>query len=82
MRIGGPRTAPRPQRGMAADINSAGTLLRHTFGTNIARPKHGALAHHEYGLLAPIGKEVDPAAAGDHGSGNGGRFSRHRGLGK
>ena len=43
--MGGPETAPppRPQRGMAADNNSVGTLLRHNAGTYGARLKHGAL---------------------------------------
>ena len=72
-KLGGLRTSPppRPQRGTEADTNSAGTLPRHTAGTNGARPKHGALVRHEYGLLALTGTAVDPADAGDQGSGDG-----------
>ena len=47
------------------DNGSAETSLRHTAGTDGARPKHGALAHREYGLLAPAGTAVDPADTGD-----------------
>ena len=59
---------PRPQQGKMADNNIAGTKLRHTAGTDGARPEHGALARREYSLLAPTGTAVDPAAAGDRGS--------------
>ena len=49
LRMGGLRTAgsPCPQKGTAADIDSVGTLLRHTALPVGARPKHGALARHE-----------------------------------
>ena len=69
----GPGTVatPCPQWGTEADSDSAGTLLRNTSGTNGARPEHGALAHHEYGLLAPTGLAVYPAATGDQGSWDG-----------
>ena len=69
-RIGGPRTAalPRPQWGMAADDGSAGNPPRHTAGTDVSRPEHGALAHRKYSLLEPIGIAVDPADADDPGS--------------
>ena len=39
VRMGRPRTV--------ADIDSAGTLIRHTDGTNGARPDHGALVRHK-----------------------------------
>ena len=57
----GPRTAElsRPQQGMAADDGIAETPQRHTAGTAGARPKHGALARCEYGLLAPMGMAFD-----------------------
>ena len=44
--MAGTRTAtpPRPHWGTAEDNGSAGTLNRHTSGTNGARPEHGALA--------------------------------------
>ena len=65
--MGRPRMVapPRPQPGTAADDDSAGTLPRHTAGTNVARPKHGALARRKCGLLAPTGMAVDQADAGD-----------------
>ena len=37
-------------------------LHRNPDGTNGARPKHGALARREYGLLAPEEPAGDPAA--------------------
>ena len=76
--MGGPETAPppRPQQGTSADGNSAGTLLRNISGTNSARPNHGVLARREYGLLAPTGPAVDPAATGDQGSGDGHEATR------
>ena len=68
--MGRPRTAalPRPQRGTAADDSIAGTPPRHTAGTNGARPKHSALAHHECALLGPTVTEVNQADVGDPGS--------------
>ena len=65
--MGGPKTAAlsRPQQGMVADKNSAGTPLRHTAGTDGARYKHSALVRREYGLLALTGPAVDPDDAGD-----------------
>ena len=64
-RTGQQRTAtlPRPQQGTAAVRDSAGTLLRHTVGTEVARLEHGALARRKYGLLALTGQAVDTAAA-------------------
>ena len=53
---------------MAADNGSAGTLIRYTAGTDSARPKNGALARQEYGLLELMGMTVNPANAGDPGS--------------
>ena len=53
---------------MAAVEDSAGTLIRHTAGTDGARPEHGTLAHREYRLLAPTGTAVNPSDAGDRGS--------------
>ena len=72
-RMGRPRTAapPRPQQGTAADTNSAGTPPRHTSGTAGARLKHGVLARHEYGLLAPPGAVVDPSDTGEQDSRDG-----------
>ena len=67
---------PRPQRIMAADTDSLGTPTRHTAGTDGARPKHGALARREYGLLAPTGTAVNTAAAGDQGSRDGHKATR------
>ena len=52
----------------AAETCSAETPLRHTTGTDGARPEHVALARREYGLLAPMGMTVNPANAGDPGS--------------
>ena len=74
----GRRTAPPPlpQRGLAADNGSAGTPTRHTSGTDVARPEHGALARREYGLLVPTGAAVDPADAGDLGSEDGPESTR------
>ena len=71
-RTGEPGTAaqPHPQRGTVPHISSAGTLLRHTVGTDGARPKHGTLARRKYGLLALVGTGFDPAVAGIQGSGN------------
>ena len=71
--MGGLRTAtpPLPQRGMAADNDSTGTPTRHTSGTDGARPKNGALAHREYGLLAPTAMAVNPADTGDPGIADG-----------
>ena len=71
--MGGPRTAalPRPHRGTAAEESSVGIPTRYTDGTDGARPEHGALARHEYGLLALTGTAVDPADAGDPGSADG-----------
>ena len=43
---------------------------RHPDGSDGARPKHRALAHREYGLLAPEEPAGDPAAAGPQGSGD------------
>ena len=68
--MGGPRTAPppHPQKGTAEDNCRAGTLTRHTVGTDGARPEHGALACREYGLLAPTVMVVNLANMGDPGS--------------
>ena len=55
-RMGKPRTA--------ADKVSAGTLTRHTAGTDGARPEHSALARRKYGLLALEEPAGDPAVAG------------------
>ena len=65
--MGGPRTVepPIPQRGTAAENGSAENRPRHTAGTNVARPEHGALARREYGLLAPTGMVVIPDDAGE-----------------
>ena len=38
---------PHPQRGMAEIVDSAGTLLRQTAGTDDAGPEHSALARCE-----------------------------------
>ena len=48
-----------------ADNGSAGTLPRHTTGTDGARPEHGALVRREYSLLALEGMAFDPADTGD-----------------
>ena len=68
-RMGGPVTAapPRPQRGTATNNDRAGTLLRHTASTDGASTKHGAIARHDYRLLAPAGLTFDPAATGESG---------------
>ena len=60
-----------PQRGTVADTHSVGTLSRHTAGTDGASSEHGALACHEYGLLAPPGAAVNLSYMGDQYSGNG-----------
>ena len=72
-KTGGPGTAapPRPQRGMAADRDSKGARIRHTAGTDGTRTEHCALVRREYGLLVMTGPTVNPAAAGDQGSGDG-----------
>ena len=67
---------PRPQRGTAAEIDSAGTLIKHTAGTEGARPEHGVLPCCEYGLLAPTGLVVNPAATGNQGSVDGHEATR------
>ena len=71
--MGGLRMAAplRPQRGTAADNGSAGNPTRYTAGTDSARPEHGALVRRKYGLLAPMGTEVDTADVGDPGSEDG-----------
>ena len=71
-RMDGPGTAPppHPQRGAASDNNIAGTLLRHTAGTDSARPEHGALTRLEYNLLAPAGLALDTDSVGDQESGD------------
>ena len=46
------------------------SMQRHSDGANSARPEHGALARHEYGLLALEGLEGNPATAGLQGSGD------------
>ena len=61
---------PRLQRGTASVGDSAGNLLRYTAGADSARPKHGALARREYGLLSPTELAVDPADAGNQVSGD------------
>ena len=68
--MGGPRMAPplRPQRGTSADDGSAGTPTRRTSGTDGARPEHGTLERHEYGLMVPTGTAVYPADAAEPGS--------------
>ena len=68
---------PRPQRGTAANDGSKDTPSRHTAGTNGTRPKQGALARREYGLLARTGTAVDPADAGDPG-----RAASHGAMGE
>ena len=70
-RIGGPRVAPpsHPQRGTATYTNSVGTSLRHTAGTDGARPEHGALACHKYGLLVPTGRRLIQPPWGTRGEG-------------
>ena len=45
-------------------------LHRHSDVVDGARPKHGALARHEYGLLAQEDPAGDPATAEPHGSGD------------
>ena len=64
----GPAAPPIPQRGTAADKDSAETLHRHPYG---ARAKHGALARRKYGLLAPAETAGDPAASETQVSGDG-----------
>ena len=61
----GPRPAPppNPQRGMAAGRGSKVSTRSHPYGAVGARPKHGALARRENGLLAPEEPVGDPAAA-------------------
>ena len=51
----GPRTMapPRPQRGMAADDNSAGPQPQQSDGADGARPLNGTHLHCKYGILAP-----------------------------
>ena len=76
--MGRPKTsAPlRPQRGMAADNNSAETLTRYTFVTDGARPDHGVLARSKYDLMVQTGTAVDPADTGDLGSKDGHKATR------
>ena len=56
---------PQPQLGTKAGDGSVGTPKRHTTGMNGARPKHGALACREYGLLAPMWMAADQANVRD-----------------
>ena len=44
---------------------------RHSDGADGARPKHGAIVRHKYGLLFTEESVGDPAAAGAQGSGDG-----------
>ena len=57
-----------PHQGIVEGNGSVETPSRHTSGTDGARPKQGALARREYGLLAPSGTAADPADAGNPGS--------------
>ena len=52
-----------PQKGTATGRGSKGSMHRHPDGANSARPKHGMLACHKYGLLVPEEPAGDPAAA-------------------
>ena len=45
-------------------------LNRHPNGANGARPKHGALAHRKYGLLAPEDPASNSAAVETQGIGD------------
>ena len=56
----GPAAPQIPQRGTESGRDSEVNMHRHL---NNARPKHGALALREYGLLTPEEPEGDPAAA-------------------
>ena len=66
----GPAASPHPQRGISAG-DSAGTPHRHPNGANGARPKHGALACRELGLLASADTAGDPASAETQVTGDG-----------
>ena len=50
--------------------STQGSTQRHSKGAAGARPKHGALARREYGLLAPERPAGDPSAAKPQGSGD------------
>ena len=67
----GRQAPPRPQRGMAAENGSVGTLTRHSSVTNGIRPENGALACRKYGLLAPTGTAVNSVNTGNPGSEDG-----------
>ena len=58
-----------PQRGKAWGKRGEINTHRHPDSADSARPKHGALARREYGLLAPEDPEGDQAAAETQGSG-------------
>ena len=76
--MGGPGTAapPQPQWGMATVGDIAGTPIRHTDGTDGARPEQGALACHKYRLMVLKGTTVYTADAGDQGSEDGHEATR------
>ena len=59
----GPAAPQRPQWGTVEGGVRKLSMHRHPNGADDSRPKHGALAHREYGLLSPEDSAGDPAAA-------------------
>ena len=51
-----------PQRGIAADGDSKGTLHRHPDGANGTRPKNVIQLRRKYSIMAPEDLAGDPAA--------------------
>ena len=71
--MGRPGTAalPRPQRGMSAVGDNAGTHHRNTASTDSARPKNGTHLRRKYSLLAPTRPADNPTVAGNQVRGDG-----------
>ena len=72
----GKAALPSPQWGTATDGDSAGTLHRHSDGTDSARPKNDMQSRRKCALLAPEEPAGDPAATGTQVRGGGHRSAR------
>ena len=69
MNPGAPPITPQRMAEGESDRITMVSMQRHSDGANCARPKHSALVHRKYGLLAPEGPAGDPAATGTKGDG-------------
>ena len=63
-----PPPPPSTQQGTAEGERGEVSTQRHPNGSDVARPKHSALAHREYGLLTPEDASGDPAVVWTQGS--------------